>query len=89
MFVVCYNEEVVAQDASFGRPGQPTSFDFPHSILSLFLQDLSHGSSYVHALWAEVTRAWEADAVAEAARVTMVLAVETSTQEAAVARDSA
>jgi hypothetical protein len=89
MFVVCYNEEVVAQDASFGRPGQPASFDFPHSILSLFLQDLSHGSSYMHALWAEVTRAWEADAVAEAACVTMVLVVETSTQEAATARDSA
>jgi hypothetical protein len=89
MFVVCYNEEVVAQDASFGQPGQPASFDFPHSILSLFLQDLSHGSSYMHALWAEVTRAWEADAVAEAGCVTMVLAVETSTQEAATARDSA
>jgi hypothetical protein len=42
----------------------------------------------VLALLAEVTRAWEAAAVAEAAGVTVVLAAETSAQEVAVARDN-
>jgi hypothetical protein len=39
-------------------------------------------------LRAEVTRAWEATAVAEATYVALVLAIETSAQEVAVARDS-
>jgi hypothetical protein len=37
----------------------------------------------------EVTRAWEAAAIAEAARTTVVLAAETFAQEAATARGSA
>jgi hypothetical protein len=37
----------------------------------------------------EVTRAWEAAAIAEAARTTVVLAAETFAQEAAMARGSA
>jgi hypothetical protein len=43
----------------------------------------------MHALLAEVTRVQEAAAAAEAARVTTMLVVETSAQEAAVARDNA
>jgi hypothetical protein len=43
----------------------------------------------VSALLTEVTRAWEATTTAEAARVTTVLAAETSAQEATAARDSA
>jgi hypothetical protein len=39
-------------------------------------------------LRAEVTRAWEATAAAEATYVALVLAIETSAQEVAVARDS-
>jgi hypothetical protein len=41
----------------------------------------------VPALLAEVTRAWEAAATAEAACVVAVLAVETSAQEAAMTLD--
>jgi hypothetical protein len=43
----------------------------------------------VSALQAEVTQAWEVDRAAEAARIMVVLAVETSAQEAATTRDSA
>jgi hypothetical protein len=50
-----------------------------HPFYVLFLQLLSWGSADVPMLLVEVTRAWEAAAIAEAARVLAVLAVETST----------
>jgi hypothetical protein len=53
------------------------------------LQHLSQGRANVSALQAEVTQAWEVDRAAEAARIMVVLAVETSAQEAATTRDSA
>jgi hypothetical protein len=56
----------------------PTSFEVPHSLLSLFLQHLSWGSTDVPVLRVEVTRAREVIVVAEATRVAVVLAVKTS-----------
>jgi hypothetical protein len=50
-----------------------------HPFCVLFLQLLSWGSADVPMLLVEVTRAWEAAATAEVARVLAVLAVETST----------
>jgi hypothetical protein len=59
----------------------PALFVFPYFLLSLLLQQLSQGSTDVPVLRAEVTRAREATTA-------MKVAVETSTQEAAVTRDS-
>jgi hypothetical protein len=55
----------------------------------LSLQLLSQGSADVPTLLAKVTRVREATAIVETACVTAVLATETSTHEAPVARDSA
>jgi hypothetical protein len=55
----------------------------------LFLHLLSRGSADVPALLTEVTQAREAAAATEATRITVVLAAETSAQDAAAARDSA
>jgi hypothetical protein len=65
------------------------SFELSHSLLCLFLQHLSRGSSDMPALHVEVTQAWEAAAATDAAHIAAVLAVETSAQEAATAQDSA
>jgi hypothetical protein len=59
------------------------------SLLFLLLQHLSRDSANVSMLYVEVTQAWEAAAIAEAARTTVVLAAETFAQEAATARGSA
>jgi hypothetical protein len=59
------------------------------STCVLSLQLLSRRSADVPVLLVEVTRAREAAAAVEAARVTTVLAAETSAQEAAVVRVSA
>ena len=64
----------------------------PRSLIPsyvLFLQHLSQGSADVPMLLAEVTQAWEVAAAAEATRIAVVIAVETSAQEATVAWDSA
>jgi hypothetical protein len=42
----------------------------------------------MHALLAEVTRAWEAATAREVARITVMLVAETSAWEASAARDS-
>jgi hypothetical protein len=55
-------------------------------VLSLHL--LSWGSRDMPVLLTEVTREWEAAIAMEVARVTVVLAIETSTQEVAAAQDS-
>jgi hypothetical protein len=65
----------------------PSCFLIPSCIL--FLQLLSQGSMDVPAFQVEVTRALEVVATTETIRIVVVLAVETSAQEAAVARDSA
>jgi hypothetical protein len=64
----------------------------PRSFISscvLSLQLLSQVSADVPTLLAKVTWVWEATAIVEAACVMVVLATETSTHEAPVARDSA
>jgi hypothetical protein len=63
-------------------------FEFSHFFLSLLLQHLSWSSVNLPKLQVEVTRVWEAATTAEAARITAVLAAETSTQEATVELDS-
>jgi hypothetical protein len=57
--------------------------------LSLSLQHLSRGSEDTHVLQAELTGVREAATATEAARIMTMLAVETSTQEAAAMGDSA
>jgi hypothetical protein len=54
-------------------------FEFSHLFLSLLLQHLSQGSVNMPELQAEVTRAWEAAATMDVARVVVALVVETST----------
>jgi hypothetical protein len=54
-------------------------FEFPHFLLSLFLQHMSQGNVDTLALQAKLTRAWEATAAVEVAHVVEVLAIETST----------
>jgi DNA topoisomerase IA len=64
------------------------SFEFPHSLLSLFVQHLSQGNTNTPTLQAEVTQAREVAAAVEAPHVMVKLAVETSAQEATAAWDS-
>jgi hypothetical protein len=59
-----------------------------HSSCVLFPQLLCWGSLDVPAVLAEVTRAQEVAAAAEAACVTAMLVVDTSTREAAVVQDN-
>jgi hypothetical protein len=64
------------------------SFKLSHPLLCLFLHLLSWGSADALALLVDVARVREVAATAEASRVTMVLAVETSAQEAIAEWDS-
>jgi hypothetical protein len=65
------------------------TFEFSHSLLSLFSQHLSRGSVGTLALQVELTEAREVATVAEAAEVAVVHVAETSAQEAAAVKESA
>jgi hypothetical protein len=66
----------------------PAPFEFSPSLMSLLLQHLSRDSVNVLTLPAQVKWAWEIATAAEATRVMVVLAAETSAQEAIVAQDN-